>query len=84
MVIVRAQVTELQWNISPRVPGDTPGASLIADTLLASELDKEEPLCGRYASGIDETLVSELSLDGLHEISFRSFVVLKKLSYIYY
>jgi len=59
--------------------------------LLASELDKEEPPCGRHArgreealdaSGRDETLASELSLDGLYEISFHSFVgFLKKLSY---
>ena len=58
--------------------GDTPGASLIADTLLASELDKEEPPCGRHASGRDETLASELTLDSFYEISFRSFVVSKK------
>jgi len=49
--------------------------------LLASELNKEEPPGSRYASGRDETLASELSLDGLYEISFRSFVALKKLSY---
>ena len=58
--------------------------------MLASELDKEEPPCGRHASGRDETLnasgrdealASELSLDGLYEISFYSFVGLKKLSY---
>jgi len=42
--------------------------SLEAHTLvalsLASELNKEEPLCGRHASGRDKTLASELSLDG--------------------
>ena len=53
--------------------------SLIADTLLASELDKEEPPCGRHASSRDKTLASELSLDSLYEISFRSFVVFKKI-----
>ena len=61
---------------------------------LASELDKEEPPCGRHASGKrqdpclwwtldakgrDDILASELSLDGWYEISFRSFIGFKKI-----
>ena len=32
---------------------------------LASELDEEEPPCGRHASGRDETLASELDANML-------------------
>jgi len=83
---VRAQVPELQWTLETHL------VLPLSQTrwLLASEMDKEEPPCGRhtsgrdetlYASGRDEILASELLLDGLYKISFRSFVVLKKLSY---
>jgi len=73
LVIVRAQVPEAQWRTgaycwqgfsSPRVPGDKPGSSLITNMLMAltvaPELDEEEPPVGRYTSGRDETLASEL------------------------
>ena len=50
---------------------------------LASELDKEEPPCGRHASGSEVTLASELDADML--VTFRNiFTCYLRLDKIWY